>query len=55
MLLVVLLELAPRDAEICAVIAGILARFSFQDNAATLGARLLERAQLGSATIRDIS
>ena len=55
LLLVALLELAPRDAEICEVIAGILARFSFQDNAATLGARLLERAQLGSATIRDIS
>ncbi|MHB1171810.1 MAG: TetR/AcrR family transcriptional regulator [Lacisediminihabitans sp.] len=55
LLLVALLELAPRDAEVREVTAGILARFPNQNNAATLGARLLERAQVGITSIPDIS
>ena len=46
LLLVALLELAPRDAEVREMAASALAHFLKQDAATTLGARLLERAQI---------
>lgn len=46
LLLVALLELAPRDAEVRNVAAGALASFIDQDAATALGARLLERAHI---------
>jgi len=46
LLLVALLELAPRDAEVRNVAAGAVARFIDQDAATALGARLLERAHI---------
>lgn len=46
LLLVALLELAPRDAEVRNVAASALAHFLKQDAATALGARLLERAHI---------
>ncbi|MFB2586783.1 TetR/AcrR family transcriptional regulator [Herbiconiux liukaitaii] len=46
LLLVALMELAPRDAEIGAIVSTILAHSRPQHTAASLGARLLNRAGL---------
>lgn len=55
LLLVALLELAPRDVEVRRVAAGILARLPERNSAAILGARLLERAHMNTITTSDIS
>ena len=46
LLLVALLELAPRDAEVREATAGALAHFLNRDAATALGERLLERARV---------
>jgi TetR/AcrR family transcriptional repressor of nem operon len=46
LLLVALMELAPRDAEIGTIVSTILARTQPRHTATTLGARLLTRAAL---------
>ncbi len=49
LLLVALLELAPRDEEIRRVCADMVSRLTGTDEAQVLGRRLLERAQIASA------
>lgn len=55
LLLVALLELAPRDAEVRDVAAGALVSFIDQDAATALGARLLERARVDVTSIPNDS
>lgn len=48
LLLVALMELAPRDAEVGAIVSTILAHIQPRHTATSLGARLLDRANLNA-------